>query len=198
MLAYRCPHCDITCEQSNCPVCDRRTLLIFSKVFWCDSCNVPIWADHCPLCGKRVRYISSDIRPVFPQERLLLESMLGSPLKFKESSVWFGSGNRYIVDGETVKLPTGYSEMDTGVFRDIMEANAADNEQNAFDKYAARWVEANSSRFEMIVSEAMSDREIEARLFPPEGDKSRYRMPDYECSNHLASLAVVAMFAGLN
>lgn len=46
----------------------------------------------------------SDIRPVFPQERLLLDILLDCPLKYKNSSVWNTTGNYYYADGEKVSL----------------------------------------------------------------------------------------------
>ena len=42
-----------------------------------------------------------DIRPVFPEERLLFEILLDKPLQFLDKSVW-ASNNRYYVDGEPI------------------------------------------------------------------------------------------------
>lgn len=39
---------------------------------------------------------------------------------------------------------------------------------------------ANAQGLGYPATEGMSDREIEARLFPPEADKPEYKMPDYE------------------
>lgn len=44
----------------------------------------------------------SDIRPVFPEERLLLEILLKKPFAFLKDSVWNGSGNKYYVNGKRI------------------------------------------------------------------------------------------------
>ena len=45
------------------------------------------------------------MRPVFPEERLLLEIMTDKePGYYEKMSVWNCSGNRYIADGHKVDL----------------------------------------------------------------------------------------------
>lgn len=49
-----------------------------TRVYWCKSCKVPIINDslsktvQCKLCGNRAKYMCSDVRPVFPEERLFI------------------------------------------------------------------------------------------------------------------------------
>jgi IS30 family transposase len=43
---------------------------------------------------------------------------------------------------------------------------------------------ASTQGLEYRAAEKMSDREIEARLFPPEADKPGYKIPDYEWVYH--------------
>ena len=88
MIKYICKNCNITTEMSQCPHCKSRTEMVESTIYWCDDCNIPIFEEVCPICGKKGKRIGSDIRPVFPEERLLLEIILGVPLKYKNSSVW--------------------------------------------------------------------------------------------------------------
>ena len=76
-----------------------------SAIFWCKDCNVPSFEETCPVCGNRGSRIASDIRPVFPEERLLIELILGVPLKYKNSSVWNVSSGVYIIDGDRVTFP---------------------------------------------------------------------------------------------
>ncbi len=50
-------------------------------------------------------YLTSDLRPVFPEERLLLALLLNRPAEiFLDCSVW-ASGNRYYVDGKSISIP---------------------------------------------------------------------------------------------
>lgn len=95
MIKYFCKKCNLNTEFSECPICGERTDLLETTVYWCDECNIPLYEEYCPLCGKQARRIGSDIRPVFPEERLLLEIMLGEPSKYKNDSVWNTSGNHY-------------------------------------------------------------------------------------------------------
>lgn len=102
MLRYYCKNCKIELDYSECPVCGERTENR-SKLYWCNKCNVPMYEEECSICHKKGKYIGTDIRPVFPEERLLLEILIDEPFKFRDSSVWNISGNKYIVDGVKLK-----------------------------------------------------------------------------------------------
>ena len=103
MIKYFCETCNIQSDLSTCSVCGERTQ-IKSKLYWCKECNIPLYEDTCSLCGSKGKESTTDIRPVFPEERLLIEILIGEPFKFLKSSVWNGTGNRFIVDGEPLKI----------------------------------------------------------------------------------------------
>ena len=47
-------------------------------IYWCEECKIPIIKKQgedltCPCCNKTLIYLASDLRPVFPEERLLIE-----------------------------------------------------------------------------------------------------------------------------
>ena len=89
MQRYICSNCDnLSCETSVCPVCGKRTELISTEVFYCEKCNCPIFDEVCPICGSKGNKIGSDLRPVFSEERLLLEVLQKSPFKYAGHSVW--------------------------------------------------------------------------------------------------------------
>lgn len=79
-----CKNCNIETNDEICPICGSKTVEdIPVEVYWCPECKVPIintttQADKgsCPLCGHKTKYMSADLRPVFPEERLLLELLL--------------------------------------------------------------------------------------------------------------------------
>lgn len=79
MIKYICKKCNINTETSVCPVCGERAEMESSSIYWCDTCNIPLYDEICPMCGKKAHRIGSDLRPVFPEERLLLEIMIGEP-----------------------------------------------------------------------------------------------------------------------
>ncbi len=101
MLQYICKSCnDLICETSTCPICKNRTELLESKVFWCFHCNAPSYHSKCEQCGSDCEYIGTDIRPVFPEERLLLELLLDKPFILAGKAVWNSGSNHYIVNGK--------------------------------------------------------------------------------------------------
>lgn len=75
-------------------------------IYWCENCKVPIIKKQgedltCPCCNNTLTYLASDLRPVFPEERLLIELLIDKPLAFLEKSVWVFN-NRYFVDGKVL------------------------------------------------------------------------------------------------
>ena len=98
-----CRNCNIETNEKNCPVCGRITEQDTPvDVLWCNDCGIPIIQlanspsrEICPLCGKKIRHLSSDLRPVFPEERLLLAVLLHeSPQKYMSCSCW-AANSRY-------------------------------------------------------------------------------------------------------
>ncbi len=79
-----CRTCNIETHAEICPVCGSATVEdIPVEVQWCSHCLIPIITTFnqpdknvCPLCGGKTKYISADLRPLFPEERLLIEILL--------------------------------------------------------------------------------------------------------------------------
>lgn len=70
-----------------------------TKVYWCESCNLPIYLDTCPMCGQATKYVATDARVVFPEEKLLLAIIeKKEPLAYENSFV-INNINTYIIDG---------------------------------------------------------------------------------------------------
>ncbi|MCC8195206.1 MAG: hypothetical protein LIO49_00085 [Ruminococcus sp.] len=97
-----CSKCNIETNESICPICGETTVEDLPvEIYWCSECNAPViqvsaQVDKgiCPICKNRTTYLASDLRPVFPEERLLLELLLEKkPNEFLEKSVW-ASNNR--------------------------------------------------------------------------------------------------------
>jgi len=101
MIKYICKNCnDLICETSVCKVCGSRTEIHESLVYYCQKCNAPSYYGECQNCGSECKYIGTDLRPVFPEERLLLEVLEQNPFKYANKAVWNVGSNHYIVDGE--------------------------------------------------------------------------------------------------
>lgn len=131
-----------------------------SEIYWCDDCNVPVYEKECPRCGKEAKYITTDIRPVFPEEKLLLALILDNePLYYQRKSVWYGSG-AYIVDGEKVKISvTKINKWPLDRIHSIKETYEEYKEKidyNYFAETKKKFVEANVDRYHYITDEAVN------------------------------------------
>lgn len=80
MITYTCPKCGISSERSICGKCGGRTDAE-SHLYWCPTCKVPLYGKNCENCGQEGVEFAADVRPVFPEERLLIEVLLGKPLR---------------------------------------------------------------------------------------------------------------------
>ena len=138
MLKYVCRNDNIKTKSSTCPVCGERTELEKSDIYWCDNCNVPLFQSECECCSGKGTRITTDIRPVFPEERLLLEILLDKiPGTYEKDSVWNCSGNKYLINGKRIKFS-------------VKELKNKD-----VDDIADKFVQANRSRYKFIVREAV-------------------------------------------
>lgn len=154
MQRYRCTKDNIITQTSVCPVCKERAELEKSDIYWCDTCNIPLYQKKCS-CGSKPRRMVSDIRPVFPEERLLLEILLKKPFAFLKDSVWNGSGNKYYVNGKRIDFSVkDLIEVDAEEVRKQYEDLREQNTYQYFDSYIKRFLEENRERYEEITAEA--------------------------------------------
>ncbi len=161
MIKYRCDNCQgLICETSTCPICSERTVISENKIFWCECCNIPIFDENCDICNNKGIYIGTDIRPVFPEERLLIEVILGKPFEFANKSIWNTSGNNYIVDGQKIRFSVKetVSKFKADEIRDDILKNKKDNAKYEKDfynnEYIEKFIKANKIRLNLIINEA--------------------------------------------
>lgn len=144
------------CETSTCPVCGGRADAS-SQIYWCEDCKTPLYEEHCGICGKRAKKLCTDIRPVFPEERLLIEIVLGKPFAFQKDSVWNGTGNRYYVNGKKIPFSIGdLKKVDSDSVRSKYQELKEKNTYQYFEEYKQRFIRANGARYEKMVEEANS------------------------------------------
>ena len=161
MIRYICNNCDnLICESSECPVCKNRTYVDKSVIYYCNNCNIPLFEELCPLCNNSAKYIGTDIRPVFPEERLLIEAIEGEPFKYVNKSIWNTSGNNYFVNGNKIKFTVKKTveNIDVNKIRNIINENSEKNKKYVDyfyeQKYIKDFIKANNIRFNSIVTEA--------------------------------------------
>ena len=157
MLKYVCRNDNIKTKSSTCPVCGERTELEKSDIYWCDNCNVPLFQSECECCSGKGTRITTDIRPVFPEERLLLEILLDKiPGTYEKDSVWNCSGNKYLINGKRIKFSVKeLKNKDVDYIRSKYEEASKNISYEYFEQYADKFVQANRSRYEFIVREAV-------------------------------------------
>lgn len=157
VLNYICRNDNIKTKSSTCPVCGQRTELTKSDIYWCETCKVPLYQKECQCCGSSGRRITTDMRPVFPEERLLLEIMTDKePGYYEKMSVWNCSGNRYIADGHKVDFAVkDLKDKNSEEIRIKYESEVSNIDYRYFNEFKDRFIKANRSRYEFIVKEAV-------------------------------------------
>lgn len=161
MIERICPKCKVPMNGDKCikPSCGCTTKMS-STIYWCDECNVPIFEKVCPVCGTEGKYVSTDIRPVFPEENILISIILADdPSKYQQDSVWYGSGI-YIINGKKVRMPvTKINKLPMEEIRSIKakyDMFAETIDYKYFDEHVDKFIKANADRYNYITEEAVN------------------------------------------
>ena len=163
-----CENCNIETEYNYCSECHSETVPVpEGGVYWCKQCNIPVMKEPrkhgeeqlemvCPICGSSLEYLTSDMRPVFPEERLLMELLLNKkPHTYINSSVW-ASNNRYYVDGKSITISNRhFQNADTDRLGELLEQYKGTNSYSAFNGFIDLFVRANAYRLNYIKKEAI-------------------------------------------
>lgn len=171
-----CKNCNKEAFSNICDICGSITEQdIPIEIYWCSDCKVPIIKlanaidkTVCPVCGSKITYLCVDLRPVFPEERLLYEILTSNPLKHINQSVW-ASDNRYYIDGKSKMLPIsifGKADIDDVITK--LDNYRNKNSYNSFDEQITRFVLANKERLEYLKNEAALFIHTSIQDFPQE------------------------------
>lgn len=156
-----------------------------TTIYWCKKHRIPIFEKKCACCERDyhnggelpddslVEYIGTDLRPVFPEEQLLLGIIInpGNPLDLIGKSVWH-NGHVYIIDGNKLKISIDklnsmsieeVERIKKCIEKHIMlnreegssEAFISTLDYDKFNSYISDFVYANTDRFKMIEKEAV-------------------------------------------
>ena len=162
MLEKICPVHNVPVYGDKCikDGCEARPL-VSTTIYWCEHCKVPVFEKECDSCGRECTYMATDLRPVFPEEKLLLAILMDfeNPLSYEKSSVW-NSNAGYFVDGKRIELSISeinsksLSEVDK--IREQYDKYLPQIDYEYFDQMVERFVEANRVRYHDIVDEAIN------------------------------------------
>lgn len=171
-----CKHCEKESFNEICEICGKTTEVDTpTVVYWCYECNIPLIhkansrnKEICPLCGNKANYLCTDIRPVFPEERLLYEILIGRPFQYKNCSVWANNSRYYINGKSTVFSIASHEKKDTDRIRQQLNELSKQNSYFEFDNCVDKFVKANKNRLEYLINEAHSFIQEEAEKFQRE------------------------------
>lgn len=133
------------------------------ELFWCSECRIPIirnsdtlYVEKCPVCGNKIRYLAKDLRPVFPEERLLLEVLENKPLEFIDKSIW-ATGSKYYVNGKPINLSIDkLKKVDVDALIENLNKYKDKNSYAFFNSNIKLFIKANRERLQSIEDEAFS------------------------------------------
>ncbi len=161
MIERICPKCNVPMVGEKCvkPSCGHKTIAS-TTLYWCYECNIPIYEKVCPICGIEGEYIATDLRPVFPEERLLVALILGTEdvWKYIDTSMWYAN-NMYIIDGQKMKFSASeINRWDFDKIRNIKEKyeKLVENINYLyFEENIKKFILANKEHYNFIVEEAI-------------------------------------------
>lgn len=161
MIERICPKCRVPMNGEKCikPNCGCLTKMS-STIYWCKKCNVPIYEKICPVCGTEGNYVSTDIRPVFPEENMLISIILeNNPMSYQKESIWYGNGV-YIINGHKTRLSVNklnkFPLEEIRKIKEMYNKFAAQIDYKFFDEIIDKFVKANADRYNAITEDAVN------------------------------------------
>lgn len=158
-----CKNCNIETNEKYCPICNAETVEDLPvEIYWCSHCRVPLiqvtnQADkgYCPICKKKSRYLAADLRPVFPEERLLLAILLDrDPKVIMQDSVW-AANSRYYINGKSIAFPSKlFQNANADAIVKELKGKQSLIDYGPFNEDIEKFVKANTSRLDYLKDEA--------------------------------------------
>jgi phosphoadenosine phosphosulfate reductase len=157
-----CQDCRRETENEKCELCGHVAEQdIPIEIFWCDECKTPIIRlansidkNNCSICYGKAKYMCADLRPVFPEERLLLEIISAKPFEYNEKSVW-ASNNRYYIDGNSIAITKGhYTKNSAEYVSSLLKEHENQNGYTFFNSNISMFIKANRNRLNYLIDEA--------------------------------------------
>lgn len=158
-----CKDCNKETEFQVCPYCNKETQEdIPYDIYWCSHCQTPIILPTnssnllCTICENTLTYMASDVRPVFPEERLLIEILIGAPLEYLHNSVW-ACNNRYFFGDKKVLINSShYKKYKPEEIKAHLNMYRSQNTYDYFNSHISTFVKANIDRLNYLKDEAYS------------------------------------------
>ena len=171
-----CKKCNRETEKKICEICGSVTEEdIPENIYWCENCNSPLIKKEnsvdkliCPECGGKLKNLTTDLRPVFPEERLLIEILFDEQMKYHKDSVW-ASTNRYYINGKVVTVSSkNYKKYSSDYILNELKKYKTENNYIYFDKHIEKFVKLNRGRLNYLYDEACNFIKDTQKKFPIE------------------------------
>ena len=160
-----CKYCSLETNEPYCPICGSKTEDdVAITIYWCKKCEIPVIhlataADIgiCPICGNKTHYLSFDLRPVFPEERLLLAILLEKkPDEYMNRSVW-AVNNKYYIDGKSLSIPNHvFAKANTDKISEKVTEFSDLVDYTHFNKNILPFIQANQHRLSYLKDESFT------------------------------------------
>ena len=162
-----------------------------TTIYWCKKHRIPIFDKKCACCerdfklngieidSELIEYVGTDIRPVFPEERLLIGVILdeNNPMKFVDKSVWY-NGHAYIVDGNKIKI--SIDKLNS------LTLDKVKNIKNIIDKYISKNDVGAKEVFDSKVNYSAFNKVVEDFIF---ANKERFKQIEKEAIEYIQNWA---------
>ena len=172
-----CRRCNMETNGKVCPVCGTETIEdLPTEIFWCNECRSPIIYNAnavdkgvCPICGKKTRYMAQDLRPVFPEERLLMAVLLDrDPDEFMRKPVWSQNSRYYVGDKSFALSTTLFQTADTDTIGRKVKELSDHIDYAPFNEEIAKFIRSNQHRLSYLKDEAFAFVQDAAQKYKPE------------------------------
>lgn len=171
-----CKNCNREVYNQLCEFCGSKTEEEMPiEIYWCVQCEIPIikkvndiLKNKCTLCGNETKYMAQDLRPVFPEERLLYEILLDKELAHVNDSVWV-NGSRYYINNKSKMLSSEkLIKADIESLKNKLEKYKVLNSYDSFNKFIEKFIQANQERLDYLKSESYKFIKETAKEYPNE------------------------------
>lgn len=160
-----CRSCNIQTGAEYCPVCGGKTVDdITTDAYWCSHCHIPIIQETtqsdrgiCPICGQKIQQMATDLRPAFPEEKILLEILLNKTAQDLSNTPVWASNSRYYIDSKPVMFSSKlFRETDADNIVAKLKTRLPDISYKSFEENIALFIKANKNRLNALIDEAHS------------------------------------------
>lgn len=136
------------------------------KVFWDEILETPIIIDHKDSrvnVDKNLRYIGTDLRPVFIEEKYLLYKIIPEVTEeVLNKAVWYSSANAYFIDGIKLNESVYQRFLDCDLFnlsKDVREFIPTEEMYNTEKYIINTFIKANLTRYNFLLNSTDLDGE---------------------------------------